>query len=116
MIEVSVGKKGHIVKALVNTGAELHIIPEVESIKARLPMRVLNMRLRGIGGHSTGFVGLSGNTLLVLPLGDKRMIYIFVARWEVHTVSGRPLLAENGIRIKHSQQKGEILSYKELDG
>ena len=53
MIEVSVGQEGHIVKALVDTGAELSIIPEVESIKARLPMRVLNMRLRGIDRKST---------------------------------------------------------------
>ncbi|MBW0525735.1 hypothetical protein O181_065450 [Austropuccinia psidii MF-1] len=46
MIEVSVGQEGHIVKALVDTGAELSIIPHVESIKARLPMRVLIMRIR----------------------------------------------------------------------
>ncbi|MBW0526407.1 hypothetical protein O181_066122 [Austropuccinia psidii MF-1] len=116
MIEVSVGQEGHIVKALVDTGAELSIIPEVESIKARLPMRVLNMRLRGIGGHSTAIVGLSENTLLVLPSGDERRIHFFVARGAVHTVIGRPLLADNGIRLEHSQQQGEILSYKESVG
>ncbi|MBW0526277.1 hypothetical protein O181_065992 [Austropuccinia psidii MF-1] len=116
MIEVSVGQEGHIVKALVDTGAELSIIPEVESIKARLPMRVLNMRLRGIGGHSTAIVGLSENTLLVLPSGDERRIHFFVARGAVHTVIGRPFLADNGIRLEHSQQQGEILSYKESDG
>ncbi|MBW0555718.1 hypothetical protein O181_095433 [Austropuccinia psidii MF-1] len=103
MIEVSVGQEGHIVKSLVDTGAELSIIPEVDSIKARLPMRVLKMRYRGIGGHSTAIVGLSENTLLVLPSGDERRIHFFVARGAVHTVIGRPFLADNGIRLEHSQ-------------
>ncbi|MBW0568457.1 hypothetical protein O181_108172, partial [Austropuccinia psidii MF-1] len=116
MIEVSVGQEGHIVKSLVDTGAELSIIPEVESIKARLPMRVLNMRLRGIRGHSTAIVGLSRNTIFVLPSGDERRVHFFVARGAVHTVIGRPFLAYNGIILVHSQQKGEILSYKESDG
>ncbi|MBW0512018.1 hypothetical protein O181_051733 [Austropuccinia psidii MF-1] len=116
MIEVSVGQEGHIVKALVDTGAELSIIPEVESIKARLPMRVLNMRLRGIGGHRTAIVGLSENTILILPSGDERRIHFFVARGAVHAVIGRPFLSNNGIRLEHSQQQGEILSYKESDG
>ncbi|MBW0542001.1 hypothetical protein O181_081716 [Austropuccinia psidii MF-1] len=116
MIEVSVGKEGHLVKALIDTGAELSTIPEVESIKAILPMRVLNMRLRGIGGHSTEIVGLSENTVLVLPSGDERRIHFFVARGAVHTVIGRPFLSDNCIRLEHSQQQGEILSYKESDG
>ncbi|MBW0552709.1 hypothetical protein O181_092424 [Austropuccinia psidii MF-1] len=116
MIEVSIGLEGHKVKELVDTGAELSIVPEVESIKVRLPMRVLNMRLRGIGGHSTEIGGLSENTLLVLPSGDERKIHFFVARGAVHTVIGRPFLADNGIRLEHSQQQGEILSYKESDG
>ncbi|MBW0503104.1 hypothetical protein O181_042819 [Austropuccinia psidii MF-1] len=116
MIDISVGQEGHIVKALVDTGAELSIIPEVESIKAKLPMRVLNMRLRGVGGHSTAIFGLSENTLLVLPSGDKRRIHFFVARGAVHKVIGRTFLSDNGIRLENSQQQGEILSYKESDG
>ncbi|MBW0537442.1 hypothetical protein O181_077157 [Austropuccinia psidii MF-1] len=116
MIEVSVGQEGHILKALVDTGAELSIIPEVESIKSILPMRVLNMRLRGIGGHSKAIVGLSENTLLVLPSGDERRIHFFVSRGALKTVIGRPFLADNGIRLEHSQQQDQNLSYKESDG
>ncbi|MBW0537407.1 hypothetical protein O181_077122 [Austropuccinia psidii MF-1] len=116
MIEVSIGLKGHKVKALVDTGAELSIIPEVESIKAGIPMRELNMRLKGIGGHSTEIVGLSENTLLILPSGDERKIHFFVARGAIHTVIGRLFFAENGIRIEHSQSQGEILSFRESDG
>ncbi|MBW0553192.1 hypothetical protein O181_092907, partial [Austropuccinia psidii MF-1] len=37
-------------------------------------------------------------------------------RGAVHTVVGRPFLADNGTRLKHSQQQGKILSYKESDG
>ncbi|MBW0571987.1 hypothetical protein O181_111702 [Austropuccinia psidii MF-1] len=116
MIEVSIGLEGHKVKALVDTGAELSIIPEVESIKAGIPMRALNMRLKGIGGHSTAIFGLSENTLLILPSGDERKIHFFVARGAVHNVIGRPFLADNGIRLEHSQTQGEILSFRELDG
>ncbi|MBW0513433.1 hypothetical protein O181_053148 [Austropuccinia psidii MF-1] len=109
MIEVSVGKEGHTVKALVDAGAELSITPEVESMKARLLIRLLNMRLRGLGGHSTVIVGLSENTVLVLPSGDERRINFFVARGASHTVISRPFLADNGIRLEHSQRQGEIL-------
>ncbi|MBW0494732.1 hypothetical protein O181_034447 [Austropuccinia psidii MF-1] len=116
MIEVSVGKEGNIVKALVDTGAELSIIPEVEYIKERLPLRVLNMRLRGIGGHRTAIVGLSENTVLVLPSGYERRIHLFVATGAFHTVIGRPFLSNNGIRLENCQQQGKILSYKESDG
>ncbi|MBW0546534.1 hypothetical protein O181_086249, partial [Austropuccinia psidii MF-1] len=116
MIEVSIGLEGHKVKALVDTGGELSIIPEVESIKAGIPMRALNMRLKGVGGHSTAIVGLSENTLLILPSGDERKIHFFLARGAVHTVIGRPFLADNGIRLEHSQTQGEILSFGELDG
>ncbi|MBW0541521.1 hypothetical protein O181_081236, partial [Austropuccinia psidii MF-1] len=116
MIEVSIGSEGHKLKALVDTGAELSIIPEVESIRAGIPMRALNMRLKGIGGHSTAIVGLSENTLLIFPSGDEIKNHFFVARGEVHTVIGRPFLADNGIRIEHSQTQGEILSFRESDG
>ncbi|MBW0477088.1 hypothetical protein O181_016803 [Austropuccinia psidii MF-1] len=74
------------------------------------------MKLRGIGGHSTAIVGLAENTPIILPSGDERRIHFFVARGAVHTVVGRPFLADNGIRLDHSQDQGEILSYKEPDG
>ncbi|MBW0593420.1 hypothetical protein O181_133135 [Austropuccinia psidii MF-1] len=34
----------------------------------------------------------------------------------MHTVLGRPFLADNNIRLDFSQKKGEIFSYIELDG
>ncbi|MBW0556514.1 hypothetical protein O181_096229 [Austropuccinia psidii MF-1] len=116
MIEVSIGLEGHKVKALLDTGAELSIITEVESIKEGIPMRELNMMLKGVGGHSKAIVGLSENTLLILPSGHERKIHFFVARGSVHTVIGRPFLADNGIRLEHSQTQGDILSFRELDG
>ncbi|MBW0589538.1 hypothetical protein O181_129253 [Austropuccinia psidii MF-1] len=74
------------------------------------------MKLRGIGGHSTAIVGLEQNTPLILPSGDEIRINFFVARGAVHTVVGRTSLADNGRRLDHSQDQGEILSYKEPDG
>ncbi|MBW0556029.1 hypothetical protein O181_095744 [Austropuccinia psidii MF-1] len=77
-------------------------------------MRVLNMRLRGIGGNSTEIIGLSENTVLVLPSGDERRINFFVSRGAVHTVIGRPCLADNDIRLEQSQQEAELLAIKSL--
>ncbi|MBW0464509.1 hypothetical protein O181_004224 [Austropuccinia psidii MF-1] len=74
------------------------------------------MKLRGIGGHSTAIVGLAENTPIILPSGDERRIHFFVDRGAVHTVVGRPFLVDNGIRLEHSQDQGEILSYKEPYG
>ncbi|MBW0510961.1 hypothetical protein O181_050676 [Austropuccinia psidii MF-1] len=79
-------------------------------------MRVLNMRLRGIGAHSTAIVILSENTALVVQSGDGRRIHFFVARGAVHTVIGKPFLSDNGIRLEHLQQQGEIISYNKSDG
>ncbi|MBW0464416.1 hypothetical protein O181_004131 [Austropuccinia psidii MF-1] len=72
MMEILIGQKDYIVKALVETGAELNIIPENESIKAELDMKTLDMKLRGIGGHSTAIFGLAENTPIILPSGDER--------------------------------------------
>ncbi|MBW0506180.1 hypothetical protein O181_045895 [Austropuccinia psidii MF-1] len=79
-------------------------------------MRTLDRKLRGIGGHSTAIVGSAENAPIILPSGGERRIHFFVARGAVHTVVGRPFLAHNGIRLDHSQDQGEILSYKEPDG
>ncbi|MBW0520114.1 hypothetical protein O181_059829 [Austropuccinia psidii MF-1] len=116
MMEVYIGQKEYTVKALVDTGAELNIIPENESIKAGLAMGNLDIKLRGIGGHSTAIVGLAENTPIILPSGDEGRIHFFVSRGAVHAVIGRPFLADNGIRFDHSQDQGEILSYKEPHG
>ncbi|MBW0472815.1 hypothetical protein O181_012530 [Austropuccinia psidii MF-1] len=70
MIEVSISLEGQKVKASVDTGAELSIIPAVESIKAGIPMRALNMRLKVIEGHSKAITGLSEDNSLILPSGD----------------------------------------------
>ncbi|MBW0557316.1 hypothetical protein O181_097031 [Austropuccinia psidii MF-1] len=74
------------------------------------------MRLKGIGGHSTAVVGLAENTLFVVQFGEERKIHFFVSRGTVHTLMGRPFLAYNGIRVEHSEDQGEIWSYRESDG
>ncbi|MBW0490234.1 hypothetical protein O181_029949 [Austropuccinia psidii MF-1] len=103
MIEVSVGQKGHIVQALTEAGAELSIIPEVKSIKERLPRRVLKIRLIGIGGHRTVIVVLPKNTVVVLPSGYEKIIHLFIARGSLHIAIWRPFLSHNVIIIENSQ-------------
>ncbi|MBW0527739.1 hypothetical protein O181_067454 [Austropuccinia psidii MF-1] len=115
-MQVYLGEEGHEIMALVDTGSELNIIPEDSAIKAGLTTRCLNMNLRGIGGHCTSIVGLAEFTPITLVTGEERNIHLFVARGAVHTLLGRPFLADNNIRLDFSQQKGEIFSYIEPDG
>ncbi|MBW0560225.1 hypothetical protein O181_099940 [Austropuccinia psidii MF-1] len=102
--------------ALVDAVSDLNIIPEDSAIKAGLTTICLNMNLRGIGGHCTSIVGLAEFTTINLVTGEERNINLFVARGAVHTVLGRPFLADNNIRPEFSQQKGEIFNYIEPDG
>ncbi|MBW0545180.1 hypothetical protein O181_084895 [Austropuccinia psidii MF-1] len=114
-MQVYLGEEGHEIMALVDTGSELNIIPEDSAIKAGLTTRCLNMNSREIGGHCTSIVVLEEFTPITLVTGEERNIHLFVARGAVHTVLGRPFLADNNIILDFSQQKGEIFSYIEPD-
>ncbi|MBW0563615.1 hypothetical protein O181_103330 [Austropuccinia psidii MF-1] len=115
-MEIFIGKEEYPIRALVDTGAELNIIPEEIAIKASLTTRNLNMNLRGIGGHTTSLVALSEFTPIILASGEETQIHFFIAKGSVHTVLGRPFLADNNIRLEFSHKQGEILSYQEPDG
>ncbi|MBW0507099.1 hypothetical protein O181_046814 [Austropuccinia psidii MF-1] len=58
-MEIFIENQEHPIKALVDTGEELKIIPEEIDFKASLTKRSINMNLRGIGGHTTSIVALS---------------------------------------------------------
>ncbi|MBW0461402.1 hypothetical protein O181_001117 [Austropuccinia psidii MF-1] len=98
-IESFIGKEEYPIKALVDTEAELKIIPEEIAIKASLTTRNLNMNLRGIGGHTNSLVALSELTPILLALGEETQIHFFIAKRSVHTVLGRPFLADSNIRL-----------------
>ncbi|MBW0534162.1 hypothetical protein O181_073877 [Austropuccinia psidii MF-1] len=115
-MEIFIGKEEYPIRALVETGAELNIIPEEIAIKASLTTRNLNMNLRGIGGHTTSFVALSEFTSIILASGEETLIHFFIAKGSVDKVAGRPFLTDNNIRLKFSHKQGEILSYQEPDG
>ncbi|MBW0551643.1 hypothetical protein O181_091358 [Austropuccinia psidii MF-1] len=115
-IQIFIGKKEYPIKALVDTGAELNIIPEETAIKASLTTKNLNMNLRGIGGHTTSLAALSEFTLIILASGEETQIHFFISKGSVPTVLGRPFLADNNIRLEFSHKRGEILSYQEPDG
>ncbi|MBW0497769.1 hypothetical protein O181_037484 [Austropuccinia psidii MF-1] len=102
--------------ALFDTGSELNIITEDEAIKASIPNRKLNMNLRGIGGHTKSLIGSAEFTQVLFPSGEEKEIHFFMAKGEVNTVLGRPVLAENNIRLDFSQKKGEIFNYQEAEG
>ncbi|MBW0480350.1 hypothetical protein O181_020065 [Austropuccinia psidii MF-1] len=115
-IEIFIGKEEYPIRALVDTGAELNIIPEEIAIKSSLTTRNLNMNLRGIAGHTTSLVALSEFTPIIFASGIETQIHFFIEKGSVHKVLGRPLLADNKIRVELSHKQGEILSYQEPDG
>ncbi|MBW0482936.1 hypothetical protein O181_022651 [Austropuccinia psidii MF-1] len=85
-------------------------------MKAGLTTRSLNMNLRGISGHCSSIVGLAEFTPIALITREERNIHLLVARGAVHTLLGRPFLADKNIILDFSQQKGEIFIYIEPDG
>ncbi|MBW0491337.1 hypothetical protein O181_031052 [Austropuccinia psidii MF-1] len=115
-MEIFIGKEEYPIKALVDTGEELNIIPEEIEIKYSLTTRKLNMNLRLIGGHTTSLVALSEFPPIILASGEGAQIHFFIAKGFVHTVLGRPFLEDNNIRLEFSHKQGEILSYQEPDG
>ncbi|MBW0556663.1 hypothetical protein O181_096378 [Austropuccinia psidii MF-1] len=111
-----IGREEYPTMALVDTGSEINIIPEEIAIKASLTSRKLNMNLRGIGGHTTSLVGLSEFTPITMITGEEKEIHLFIAKGAVHTILGRPFLADNNVKLEFSHKQGEIFSYPEQDG
>ncbi|MBW0539321.1 hypothetical protein O181_079036 [Austropuccinia psidii MF-1] len=101
---------------LVDTGSEINIIPEEIAIKASITSRKLNMNLRGIGGHITSLVGLSEFTPITMLAGAEKEIHLFIAKGAVHTILGRPFLADKNVKLEFSHKQGEIFSYPEKEG
>ncbi|MBW0511058.1 hypothetical protein O181_050773 [Austropuccinia psidii MF-1] len=95
--------------ALVNTGSEINIIPEEIAIKASLTSRKLNMNLKGIGENTTSLVGLSEFTPITMITGEAKEIHLFIERGAVHTILGRPFLADNNVNLDLYTSKGKYL-------
>ncbi|KNE88643.1 hypothetical protein PSTG_17939 [Puccinia striiformis f. sp. tritici PST-78] len=104
------------VKALVDTGAEMNIMPESLAIQLQLPLREISMNIMGIGGHSTPIVGLAEGINFSIDTEDGKAANFFIARGKVYTVLGRPFLADHKVRLELSKSRGEILSYELWDG
>ncbi|MBW0540069.1 hypothetical protein O181_079784 [Austropuccinia psidii MF-1] len=88
-MEIFIGKEEYPIKALVDTGAELNIIPEEILIKSSLPTRRLNMNLRGIGGYTTSLVAPSEFTQIILASGEETQMHFFIEKGSIHTVLGK---------------------------
>ncbi|MBW0469062.1 hypothetical protein O181_008777 [Austropuccinia psidii MF-1] len=102
--------------ALVDTGSEINIIPEEVAIKASLTSRKLNINLRGNGGHTTSLVRLLEFTPITMITGEEKGVPLFIAKGAVHTILGRPFLADDNFKLEFSHKQGEIFSYPEQDG
>ncbi|KAA1102443.1 hypothetical protein PGTUg99_034798 [Puccinia graminis f. sp. tritici] len=107
---------GQKIRALVDTGAEMNIMPETLAIQLKLPLREISMNIMGIGGHSTPIVGLAEGVHLCIDEEEQKGANFFIARGKVYTVLGRPFLADHKVRLELSKNRGEILSYELWDG
>ncbi|MBW0466830.1 hypothetical protein O181_006545 [Austropuccinia psidii MF-1] len=99
-LEVFIGRKEYPTMALVDTGSEIDIIPEEIAVKASLTSRKLNMNLRGIGGHTKSLVGISELTKVTIITGEEKEIHLFIAKAAIHTILGRPFLADNNVKLE----------------
>ncbi|MBW0554673.1 hypothetical protein O181_094388 [Austropuccinia psidii MF-1] len=115
-MEAFIGREEHPTMALVDTGSEIDIIPEEIAIKASITSRKLNMNLRGIGRHKTSLFGLSEFTPITMITGEGKEIHLLIEKGAVHTILGRPFLADNNVKLEFSHKQGEIFSYPEQDG
>ncbi|MBW0495218.1 hypothetical protein O181_034933 [Austropuccinia psidii MF-1] len=115
-MEIFIGKEEYLIRALVDTGSELNIIPEYIEIKSSLTTRKLNMNLRVIGGHTISLVALLEFTPIVLASGEETQKNFLIEKGAVHTVPGRSFLEDNKVRFQFSYTQGEILRHKEPDG
>ncbi|MBW0504653.1 hypothetical protein O181_044368 [Austropuccinia psidii MF-1] len=98
-MEVFIGEEEYPTIELVDTGSETNTIPEEIAIKASLTSRNLNMSLRGICGHKKSLFGLSEFTPITMITGEEKEIYSFIAKGAVHTILGRPFLADNNAKL-----------------
>ncbi|PLW48063.1 hypothetical protein PCASD_03601 [Puccinia coronata f. sp. avenae] len=83
------------IRTLVDTGAEMNIIPEELANQLGFVTTEIFMRLRGIGGHFTPIVGLAENVDVSIFPGHKNLANFFIVKGSVHTVLGRPFLADH---------------------
>ncbi|MBW0464705.1 hypothetical protein O181_004420 [Austropuccinia psidii MF-1] len=108
-MEVFIGREEYPTMALVDTVSEINIISEEIAIKASLTSRKLNMNIRGVGGHTTSMVGLSEFTPSTMITGEEKEIHLLIAKGAVHTILGRPFLADNNVKLVFSNKQGKYL-------
>ncbi|POW09498.1 hypothetical protein PSHT_09106 [Puccinia striiformis] len=113
MVDMTVNKIK--IRTLVDTGAEMNIIPDTIANQLGLVTTELFMRLKGIGGHFTPIIGLAENVPISVFPGYIHLANFFIVKGSVHTVLGRPFLADHNVRLELSNQKGEVLSFQDTD-
>ncbi|KAH9449307.1 hypothetical protein MJO29_010167 [Puccinia striiformis f. sp. tritici] len=104
------------IRTLVDTGAEMNIIPDTLADQLGLVTTEIFMRLKGIGGHFTPITGLAENVPISVLPGYSHLANFFIVKGSVHAVLGRPFLAEHNIWLELSNQKGEVLSFPTAEG
>ncbi|KAA1095257.1 hypothetical protein PGTUg99_002787 [Puccinia graminis f. sp. tritici] len=106
MVDMIINKRK--IRTLVDTGAEMNIIPDSLADQLGLLTTEIFMWLKGIGGHFTPIIGIAENIPVSVFPGHIHLANFFIVKGSVHTVIGRPFLADHNIRLELSTQKGEV--------
>ncbi|PLW33019.1 hypothetical protein PCASD_14896 [Puccinia coronata f. sp. avenae] len=97
MIDMTI--RNRKIKTLVDTGAEMNIIPVELANQLGLVTTEIFMRLKGIGGHFTPIIGIAENVEIRVFPGYTNLANFFIVKGSVHTVLGRTFLADHKIRL-----------------
>ncbi|KAA1064066.1 hypothetical protein PGTUg99_004058 [Puccinia graminis f. sp. tritici] len=109
MVDMIINKRK--IRTLVDTGAEMNIILDSLADQLGLLTTEIFMWLKGIGGHFTPIIGIAENIPVSVFPGHIHLANFFIVKGSVHTVIGRPFLADHNIRLELSSQKGEVLRF-----
>ncbi|KNZ50511.1 hypothetical protein VP01_437g2 [Puccinia sorghi] len=88
-------KGGRKLRALVDSGAELNIMPEEVVVQLELPTREISMNIAGISDHSSPVVGLAEGISFSIETEYQKAANFFIVCRKVYMVLGHPFLADH---------------------
>jgi hypothetical protein len=103
---------GETFEALLDTGSMVNIIPEELAHHLGLVITEKPMKLKGIGGHHTGIIGIAERVEVLVGRVNK-LVHFWVARGGVQFIVGKPFLMDMSATIKYNGPREESLSIVE---
>jgi hypothetical protein len=112
---INLSVKGHEYQALLDTGSMVNLIPLGLAQHLGLVITERTMNLTGIGGHSTGIIGIAED-VEVLVGKVTRPVHFWVAKGPVQIIVGKPFLMDVSATIRYNGSREESLSILDPKG